>query len=142
VRHAMIGRVVAVPRILRDVWTSYSTGPFERRLEDGRVPWHGKLREPLSRHAGNGVERVGFAFLVDDVVEERAEFCRPMHFEETRGMKAIWTGSPDVADRRDLACPRWNNFRAGRIAYYSALQPNHSKQPTSTKFPRRNCYGS
>jgi hypothetical protein len=39
-----------------------------------------------------------------------------MHLEETREMKALWTGSPEVADSRDLACPRWNNFRAGRIA--------------------------
>ena len=39
-----------------------------------------------------------------------------MHLEETREMKALWTGSREVADRRDLAFPWWNNFRAGRIA--------------------------
>jgi len=36
--------------------------------------------------------------------------------EETREMKVLWTGSREVADRRDLACPWWYNFRAGRIA--------------------------
>ena len=39
-----------------------------------------------------------------------------MHLEETREMKALWSGSRVVADRRHPACPWWNNFRAGRIA--------------------------
>src|ERR1700686_5365008 len=53
-------------------------------------------------------------------------------------MKAIWTGSPEVADRWDLACPWWNDFRAGRIAYDSALQPRHSNNPLQRSSPRRN----
>ena len=36
----------------------------------------GNCRERLARHAGNRVQRVRLAVVVDDVVEERAEFGR------------------------------------------------------------------
>ena len=48
-------------------------GAAEGRLEDRGVARHRKFREGLARRAGERVERVGFALLVDHIVEERAE---------------------------------------------------------------------
>ena len=57
-------------------------------------------------------------------------------------MKAIWTGSPEVADRRDLACLWWNDFRAGRNRLHQRPSAKPFEQPTSTKFPKEKLYGS
>ena len=56
-------------------------------------------------------------------------------------MKALWTGSREVADRRDLAfmveqLPCWTN----RLVQRPTAKP--FKQPTSTKLPKEELYGS
>ncbi len=75
-RHAVVRGVVAVPRVLRDVRTANHAGSLERRSEHLRIPRHRKLGEGLARHARDRVQRVRLATLVEDVVEERAEFGR------------------------------------------------------------------
>ena len=74
--HPVVWRVVAVSRIHCDVRTADDARALERRLEDLGVPRHRKLREGLSRNAGNRVERVRLPGLALDVVEERSEFRR------------------------------------------------------------------
>ena len=72
-RHPVMGRVVAVARILRDVRAPDHGRPPEGRREDLRVPRHRKLGERVARHARDRVERVGLAAVVHQVVEEGAE---------------------------------------------------------------------
>ena len=72
----MMRRVVAVAGILRDVRAADDASPLEGRLEDLGVPRHRELRERLPRNAGDRVERVRLARVIDDVVEERAELGR------------------------------------------------------------------
>ena len=74
-RHAMIGRRLAVARILRDVVGEDDRGTAERRLEDRGVARHRELRKGLACHTGQRIERVALPALVDHVVEERAELC-------------------------------------------------------------------
>jgi hypothetical protein len=57
-------------------------------------------------------------------------------------MKAIWTGSPDVADGGSSVSmverlPRWTNRL---LRQRPSAKP--CKQPTSTKFPKEELHGS
>ena len=72
-RHAEIGRVLAVARILGDVGRAHDALAAEGGREHRGVARHRELGERFARHAGQGVERVGLALVVDHVVEERAE---------------------------------------------------------------------
>ena len=72
-RHAVVGFVLPVARIFEDVIGADDAGPFESRLEHGRIAGHRKFVEVLPRHAREGVEHVALALVVDDVVEESAE---------------------------------------------------------------------
>jgi hypothetical protein len=74
-RHAVVGRVPAVPRILEDVRAAHDARPGEGRREHVRVPRHRESGEVLPGHSGDRVERVGLAVLTDHVVEERPELC-------------------------------------------------------------------
>ena len=75
-RHAVMRRIVTVPRVLGDVGAANDGGAFECRIEHFRVPGHRELGERLAGYAGDGVQRIGLAVLVDHVVEEGAEFGR------------------------------------------------------------------
>jgi hypothetical protein len=72
-RHAVVRRHGAVPWILGDVVAPHDRVAVERRREDRRVARHRELGERLAGNARDGVERVGLAGVVDEVVEEGAE---------------------------------------------------------------------
>ena len=71
--HAVVRRVLAVARVLRDVVRAHDALPRERRGEHVRVAGHREARELLPRHARERVEHVAAALGLRDVVEERAE---------------------------------------------------------------------
>ena len=72
-RHALARRVVAIARIQLDVVGADDALTLEGRREHGGVPWHRELLKGGTRRAGERVEHVALAGLVDDVVEEGAE---------------------------------------------------------------------
>ena len=71
--HAEIGLVLAEARILGDVGRADDALAVEGGREHRGVARHREFREGLARRAGQGVERVGLALVVDHVVEERPE---------------------------------------------------------------------
>ena len=100
--HALVRRVVAIPRLGGDVVAADDAGALEGRLEHRRVARHRELRERLARDAGDGVKGVSLAFVVDDVVEESAErggrqFCRRIGHRLDDGRPIERTGD-DGAD--------------------------------------------
>ena len=73
--HAEIGLVLAEARILGDVGRADDALAVEGGREHRGVARHRELGESFARRAGQGVERVGLALVVDHVVEERPEGC-------------------------------------------------------------------
>ena len=71
--HPVVRRVLSVARVAGDVAAAHDPLAVEGRREHLGVAGHGEARERLARHAGEGVEGVRLARLVEDVVEERAE---------------------------------------------------------------------
>ena len=72
-RRALVRRIPAVARILADVAGPDDPLAAESRRKDGRIARIGKLREGLAGGSRQRIEQVGFAAVVGDVVEERAE---------------------------------------------------------------------
>ena len=72
-RHAFERHVMPVARIGEDVAAAHRTRAAKGRLEDRGVARHREIGEGLARYAGDRVERVGFALVVDHIVEERPE---------------------------------------------------------------------
>ena len=71
--HAMVGCAFAVARIAQNVVGADRAATSEGRFEYGRVAGHRKLLEGAARCTRERVERIGFAALLDDIVEEGAE---------------------------------------------------------------------
>src|ERR1700722_503234 len=71
--HAVIRIVLSITRVFEDIIGADEASPLKGRLEHGRIAWHGKFIEALPRHAGEGIEHVALALIVEDVVEESAE---------------------------------------------------------------------
>ncbi len=71
--HAVPRRVVAVARIERDVVGAHHALAGEGGCEDRGIARHGKALERRARHAGQRVEHIALARLVQHIVEEGAE---------------------------------------------------------------------
>src|SRR5436309_14305858 len=73
VEQPVMGRTLAVARVLADVVGAQDAGSAEGRLEHRGIAWHGEVGELFARHPGHRIERIALSMLVGDVVEERAE---------------------------------------------------------------------
>ena len=143
-RHPVVRRVLAEPRVPRDVGAADGAVAVEGRREHRGVARHREPGERLARHARNRVQRVRLAELVDQVVEERAELRRrspwwPRRSRPARSGRCRAGRSargPSSAARRP---PRLRCAAAARWPPGSRWPPRWRRRPAAARGFRRWC---